>query len=711
MAQSGELDYSWRYYRPGNTGVMGDFSDAIWIAPDGTPYIGGYDPFFEEGGFSRYIEAENRWENFSNVDYPVMGSSEFTGAARISDFCPDDSGALWMGTWRGALYFDPAVGPDSFVRYDPENSPFLGGRTMDVSIAPDGTVWFASYGNGGGLYRHDPANGEWTVWTYATDDNNWPGWTTTEAVAIQPKPTGGYTVWIDDAFGIATFDSDSQQFTVRPNNDDPGEVESVIANGDDDAGNIWMLRQVSPGRLYSLEYLRPDGTWVAPAMPFEGAIELNTFRAFGDRQAVMIGGGSHAYSFDGTSWTPSLGEWRSGVHTYGIGREPDGDVWVSGNGGAAKRDAANGFWQRHRLSNNGQMDNWVRDISLAPNGDVWLTCNGGPGVGGIGVFDGLRWYNFNVLTYGLGGDWPYPCDNADAICFRQSTGDTAFNPTNNGLREWDGSDFLTLETGSVSDGLAEDSLGRLWTMGNYYSFRYHNGSQFIDVGIDGWGNDVVPDPSRAGTVWASAGFEVVRTDGSYRFSRETPDIPELNVMHDLFTGVVCGPDGVAWVGSTEGLIRLDPDSGLHEWYHNSNSTMTADQVTPLAVTPDGRVWFTNFNSHNVEGAIEWFDGVNFGTLTRADGLPHEQIWDAEVREVEGGYELWLACASRGLAVLTVMMDGCDADFNGDGIVNTQDVLSFLNAWNAGDPRGDFNGDGTTNTLDVLAFLNAWSTGC
>jgi hypothetical protein len=55
--------------------------------------------------------------------------------------------------------------------------------------------------------------------------------------------------------------------------------------------------------------------------------------------------------------------------------------------------------------------------------------------------------------------------------------------------------------------------------------------------------------------------------------------------------------------------------------------------------------------------------------------------------------------------------GCAADFNGDGSVNTQDVLAFLNAWNAGDESGDFNRDGTNNTLDVLAFLNAWSAGC
>ncbi len=56
-------------------------------------------------------------------------------------------------------------------------------------------------------------------------------------------------------------------------------------------------------------------------------------------------------------------------------------------------------------------------------------------------------------------------------------------------------------------------------------------------------------------------------------------------------------------------------------------------------------------------------------------------------------------------------DDCIADFNGDGIVNTQDVLAFLNAWNSGDPRADINGDGVVNTQDVLLFLNLWNAGC
>ncbi len=54
---------------------------------------------------------------------------------------------------------------------------------------------------------------------------------------------------------------------------------------------------------------------------------------------------------------------------------------------------------------------------------------------------------------------------------------------------------------------------------------------------------------------------------------------------------------------------------------------------------------------------------------------------------------------------------CPADFNLDGTVDTRDVLAFLNAWTARDPRSDYNADGAIDTRDVLAFLNAWTAGC
>jgi hypothetical protein len=67
----------------------------------------------------------------------------------------------------------------------------------------------------------------------------------------------------------------------------------------------------------------------------------------------------------------------------------------------------------------------------------------------------------------------------------------------------------------------------------------------------------------------------------------------------------------------------------------------------------------------------------------------------------------------GTATLVAIGDppGCVADFNGDGAVDTRDVLAFLNAWNQQDASSDCDGNGLIDTRDVLCFLNAWTTGC
>ena len=54
---------------------------------------------------------------------------------------------------------------------------------------------------------------------------------------------------------------------------------------------------------------------------------------------------------------------------------------------------------------------------------------------------------------------------------------------------------------------------------------------------------------------------------------------------------------------------------------------------------------------------------------------------------------------------------CLADFNDDGVVDTRDVLAFLNAWNAQDASADCDGNGVIDTRDVLCFLNLWTAGC
>ena len=95
--------------------------------------------------------------------------------------------------------------------------------------------------------------------------------------------------------------------------------------------------------------------------------------------------------------------------------------------------------------------------------------------------------------------------------------------------------------------------------------------------------------------------------------------------------------------------------------------------------------------------------VPFGVALDIEGLPRF-VDDPQTGDTGGGTAPIVDIGPH-------EYQGCAADFNGDGEVNTLDVLAFLNAWAAGGPEGDFNGDGDVNTLDVLAFLNAWVAGC
>lgn len=54
---------------------------------------------------------------------------------------------------------------------------------------------------------------------------------------------------------------------------------------------------------------------------------------------------------------------------------------------------------------------------------------------------------------------------------------------------------------------------------------------------------------------------------------------------------------------------------------------------------------------------------------------------------------------------------CQADFDCSRSVNGVDLLGFLDAWYASDPRVDLNSSGTVDVADIFNFLNVWFSGC
>lgn len=652
--------YSWRYYRPGNTGIQGDYCDALWISADGDPWIGGYDASFEEGGIAKFIQSENRWLNISSVDTPAFGHPDQTGMSRIGDFAEDANGVLWMGTGHGALKFNPADGISSIQRFYAGNSQMMSGWCRNVEIAPDGTIWFSSYSTAwgdGGLARYNPSTNTWTKFASYGDGD----------LGIQPRPGGGYYVWTRNyvtgkAARWTSTTGTWTEYNVAVGN--PGNIVGKTAT--DASGNTWMTRIIDEFGRSELDLRRPDGSWVGISAPFA---EFWGLRAFGNGQALAVDGGSTVWRYDGSGWI-NLGAWRTGAFSNDVGMDSDGNVWVCGTGGAAVRDAQTGTWQRHRLTNNGNMDSFINDLTVGADGTVYASSNGAPGIGGMAKFDGTRWTNFNQEHHGLGIDWPFPTDNSEAVLLRKN-GNVVVNPMFNGVHEYSNGNWQSLNNSADVVGMVEDSLDRLWVLGEYFNLKVQNGNSWTDVGITAWGSRIQVDPSRAGTIWAATGHEVKRTDGATTLvTKSIDDFPELTSQSDTFSGLAVGPDGTAWVGCTVmlgaggdggGLIRINPNgtTSLIRWETGWN--LPGRYVTPLCVTPDGRVWMVYVNTHQYfDGGLCWYDGTNVGTFPgpvdgapQWGGLPHTQVKDAEVRVLPDGYEIWMSCLSRGMAVLSV----------------------------------------------------------
>ncbi len=149
----------------------------------------------------------------------------------------------------------------------------------------------------------------------------------------------------------------------------------------------------------------------------------------------------------------------------------------------------------------------------------------------------------------------------------------------------------------------------------------------------------------------------------------------------------------------------DPYLSYARWFVNEDPQENEDLLT-IELSDDGGATWTVVESltdqgyqwHYVEHRI-----ADYVSLTNEVVVRFSAVDGGVDSEVEAGIDAFLIDETD--------CGGCVADFNGDGVVNTQDMLSFLNAWNVGDSSADVNGDGEINTQDVLFFLNLWNAGC
>lgn len=639
----------WRILRPGNTGIPGDYTQDIHVDADDLPWIAGYIPFWEEGGMAHWDGAVN-WDVVSSFDHPVIASPRFSEIFEAAD------GVYWIGSDQGLLRFDPAVGASSLQRFDASNTPLVASQVVGVDQDPLGNLWLAVHdvSGPGCLARHDPVAGTWQVWTTQNGlpwGGAWPGWNGVDYVAVVPDAEG-FTVWFGNSTqGMATWRNGS--FRWLQANPLPGPLPTGFQSNDpvDSQGNLWVTTSQGLARR------SPDGTYTVTGYPAGLSTEVaRVFAAEGGR-ALLGTYYADVFEWDG-AWS-YLGNWGGGSHTYALAEDSQGRVWAGGIGGAARLEP--GGWQRYRLTGTGMLGYWPQTIDFDAAGLVYMNGNAAPGVGGFTIYDEATdvWTCVDDGNYGLGPAWGLPADDVEVLCTR-ADGSLAL-VAGFTLYLWDGTTYTPIPAAGAPDELAEDGLGRLWA-GSFSRLTLIEGTSttaFTTSSSPMLGGDVealVADEQAPGYVWAFGRFGVMHTNGDdwTVYPRELVGLT-VNTTSELLYAGDAHPDGSLWLGSGEGVYRLDTRTLAYTHYDKATTALPSNDVQHVHVAPDGSVWIATFDQvFPYPGGLTHFDGTTWTTYSQGSSpLPHDQIYDLASRPVPGGYELWVATASEGTAVLTV----------------------------------------------------------
>jgi hypothetical protein len=129
---------------------------------------------------------------------------------------------------------------------------------------------------------------------------------------------------------------------------------------------------------------------------------------------------------------------------------------------------------------------------------------------------------------------------------------------------------------------------------------------------------------------------------------------------------------------------------------------------------------TPWTGANGTGAVTWTVPQTYAQNQNASALRWGTLYnfrfDANAGPAPGTASLGLFKPGMPTALPVAVSipgapSGCSVDTNGDGHVDIQDFLAFLQLYATGDPRSDFNRDQQVNLQDFLAYLSAFAAGC
>ncbi len=346
-------------------------------------------------------------------------------------------------------------------------------------------------------------------------------------------------------------------FEIRPESDD------VAADVPDPNSHFTHFR-VGQRNVKAI-LLDGDVTWVGTS----GGIirydmKLDSYTKFDTATGLLANGIFHLSQLDG----------RLVAGTYGGGLSvlnDDGETWKTYN------------------IPDGLGDGFIYDVLKMDNGDVWIaTWSGVNRVRGGNLDDRSKWDLYTVANTngGLPNDWVYALQaGRDGVVWMATEG---------GLSRFKDGEWLSW---SHDDGLGapyELVRDQIEFLTDPAEYSEHHARQKIEMGLEDVNIAYNPNyivallEDREGDVWAGTwGAGLSRFDGSDWVSYTVDDgLPGNHVfmLHE-------DPDGVVWIGTSNGLARFDNGNFKH---YSTADGLFANQVFAMGTADDGSKWVGGF---------------------------------------------------------------------------------------------------------------------
>lgn len=513
---------------PGNyiTAVHVDGRDQVWVAVEGRG-LAVLDR--QRRRFRHHADATNVWALASDADALWYGS--FDGGVSRLGHGETSAGGHWSGEESGlpadtilALRFDAGgtlwagttegLARRSGERFETVALPGGDPQPIIYSITPEGrALWI---GARSGIFRVEP-DGRVTAprWSGRFGAGN-------AAFAVEPDGDGGH--WIATQQGLWNVPAEGDPVPAPIGNKGPTRALQQMLRQDD--GALWM-----PVPGVGLGYLRPDWRRMAVLSSEEGGLSGQLYRDVvpardGGLWLLARGGQLERLGPDGRvrPVRPDLWERLEQLRPLTMVEDPVGRLWIGGSGpGALARVEPDGdgfeAWtpeSPYDPTMLGQVDH----LLVAPDGTLWLA-------------------------------------NAGSGLQQRDPG------TGRVLRSVRGGPGLELPDGAL-ESLVSGPSGGLWASGSFgVAMLPAGGGAFAPVpGLPTGDRVFALAFASPGELWLQrlSGLEQYRlADG--RWQRDAAAGSEEGLPAVEGSGLAVDPRGRAWLASTRGLHRWDPQAG------------------------------------------------------------------------------------------------------------------------------------------------------